>query len=315
MSEIFIAAFILLFAVFFWWHFVYTNKNDLIFIAIGFIYLTGAAVSNDWITRCRYLGLPFLICGLFINRKTLLKEGKGLICCVGLIYGSLILGSLWGEYARTLFLIKLRIGLYAIGIVLAGSFVNSYVQYRKLMLTLSPVAIIHITFLLLGNRMIGTDERLQIDLINPNGLSIYFGVAASILLMSISCFNLPILIKTLFLPFTVAGYYYLIRTGSRAGILSIMMCTFVMLVPPLMTGRRNIIAGISFLVIICATCVVLWIDLPQELKIRIVDYSNTSGRDVTWDDVVNYEMNQMAWYGVGSNVYINSLNDVAWGLF
>lgn len=312
MFELFTALLIIGSFFVYWRNFIYQENYDIIFLIVGLSFIASAGMffENVWLIRMRHIILPsFVIWSLFyfFQKKPYVNR---LSYNFIFLFILILVACIWSEYPVLSFKLKIKNILYPVLFLIAGTYIADYDKFKRFVRALFFPALFTILTIVLSNKGVSSDYRLNIHNINSNGTAGYLG--ASILLVLnmwyISCwkYKIPILI----LLFT--AMIPLFMTGSRTGILSTLFASTVVLVPFIKNLGSLVLMVITLGIGGAGFIFYIWNTLAEQVKTRVFDISNMSGRSNFWQ--VSFDaVAESPWFGIGTMYYSNSLGDIAWG--
>ncbi len=262
--------------------------------------------GNVWFLRLRHiiipLGLIWIVVFFFSKRKPI----QPLVTKFIILFTLILLGSLWSRYPEILFALKLKDFLYSLIYITAGSYITNLDKMKRLIFSLAIPALFTIFICLMNPGQINTSGRIIINDINPNALAA--DVGTSLIVLLILFYILKSNYKFILIPIIIVGLGVLFKTGSRGGTFSTLIAITIYLMA-YKWDVKKIIVVVTGVVIFT---ILIWSGLPEEIKGRLFDISNMSGRSNFW--VVPFQrLSHNPFFGIGALDEISVFYDLRWG--
>jgi O-antigen ligase len=312
MIQLIIALIIIITFSIYWYKYIYEDNFDVIFLILGLSYLasSGMFLGNDWIIRFRHIILPSLACWTLFYFSKKKKYRNILSYNFIILFLWILAASLWSEEPKLAFQIKIKGVLYPIFFLIAGTYISDYGKIRKLVKALFFPACLVALAVVLGNKMHAEDFRLNIHNINSNSTAGYLGV--SIMVMLNMWFFTDKKYKTAILILILFTSGFLFMTGSRTGTLSTLIGGTVVILPYLKNISSMVLTVFTVSISIIFFFYYFWVKLTSQVKTRIFDLSNMSGRSAFWQP--HFEaLAESPWFGVGTIYHYGYIGDSTWG--
>ena len=297
-------------------YFQFCRESNRDFLLPVVAYFTLTVVQNlggsILIIQSRHLVIPFMLVGLMLRYRDLTQNKKTkFFWVVALMFWMPVIATSWAQSRGIMRGIELPNSFKCFLCILAGYLFSSARDFKKLLLLLLPTAVYIVIVARTGIVDIGDDGRLSINEVNQNGVGVMAGFASFVFFANIIYGVYPKAVKMCLWPMLGATLWMTGASGSRTAIAATVGCLSCCSLR-YFTSRKRVAYGLGLLVLGLIVLSVVFYKLPKDVVGRMFDYSDSSGRDMIWENL-RYEIGHYnPLIGSGGSYWIDIYGNFKW---
>jgi O-antigen ligase len=289
------------------------QPSDIIYLLIAFLFLCNSgALGNLWIIRLRhFLFVPLLVWSLW-QFKILKRCDNGLVIWFCSLYLCILLGVFWSEGGWPGFFLKLKDISFLWVNLFVGLYFTTFEKVIKLLKVLALPLALSALFFTINRGITSEDGRLIVFDLNPNSIGLMMCVSCTILFAVLLCCRRNLVFLIIAFPGLMCALFAIFSSGSRTSIGSCFAGLSLLIISQLRNFKNiamMIVAGSLMLFFFLFR---IWGKLDTSLRTRAFDFSNMSGREVNWAQML-FDFKEAPFYGYGMICDYDEFGNIRWG--